>query len=189
MSTSARVAQAFESEGYKDVYVLKGGWMDWYMNKFPVEKKDGLGGNRPPAGPERELLGKITLDQLYKGGPEYKQDMDAYPANPEIVGEISKIDRKTQVYAFIGWWCPDSAKEAPKMLKSLNAAANPNLAVEVYSVDRQLKDGGAGMASKFKLERVPTFVFMRNDAEIGRIVEYPAKSMEEDILKILKSGR
>jgi len=27
------------AKGYKKVYVLKGGWNDWYGSGYPVEKK------------------------------------------------------------------------------------------------------------------------------------------------------
>jgi len=27
------------AEGYENVYALKGGWREWYRNKFPVEEK------------------------------------------------------------------------------------------------------------------------------------------------------
>jgi 3-mercaptopyruvate sulfurtransferase SseA len=27
------------SKGYKKVYVLKGGWNEWYYSGYPVEKK------------------------------------------------------------------------------------------------------------------------------------------------------
>ena len=161
------------------------------MNHFPVEKKDGLPDPMKPgpAGPERNLLGRITLDEMYRGGPEYKQDVDAYPANPDIVGDIKKIAKKTSVLVFMGWWCPDSASEVPKAIKVLNAAANPNLNVEIYSVDQQLGDGGTGLPIKYNVEHIPTIVFTRNDVEIGRIVEAPKKTMEEDVLGILKSSR
>ena len=36
-----------------------------------------------------------------------------------------------------------------------------------------------------KIIRVPTFIFYKDEEEIGRYVEYPRESMEKDILKIL----
>jgi len=39
----------------------------------------------------------------------------------------------------------------------------------------------------FKLKKTPTFVFLRNQKEIGRIVEMPKISLEADLLKILGS--
>jgi rhodanese-related sulfurtransferase len=33
------MAQKLMAEGYEKVYALKGGWRDWYRNKYPVEEK------------------------------------------------------------------------------------------------------------------------------------------------------
>jgi rhodanese-related sulfurtransferase len=38
-ATSARVAQELASAGYKKVEVLKGGWNEWVLSQYPVEKK------------------------------------------------------------------------------------------------------------------------------------------------------
>jgi rhodanese-related sulfurtransferase len=38
-ATSARVAQHMAVSGFRNVEVLKGGWHEWYDNKYPVEKK------------------------------------------------------------------------------------------------------------------------------------------------------
>jgi hypothetical protein len=35
------------------------------------------------------------------------------------------------------------------------------------------------------IQRVPTTIVLRNGTELGRIAEYPEKSNEEDLLKIL----
>jgi rhodanese-related sulfurtransferase len=37
--TSARVAQQLIKMGYSKVYALKGGWVEWSKNNYPVEKK------------------------------------------------------------------------------------------------------------------------------------------------------
>jgi hypothetical protein len=36
----------------------------------------------------------------------------------------------------------------------------------------------------FNISRVPTFIFHRNEIEIGRITETPIETLEEDFLKI-----
>jgi hypothetical protein len=35
------------------------------------------------------------------------------------------------------------------------------------------------------IERVPTFIFMKNKVETGRIIENPVTSLEQDMLNIL----
>jgi hypothetical protein len=41
------------------------------------------------------------------------------------------------------------------------------------------------MSEKFSVQRVPTTIVLRDGTELGRIVEYPEKSNEEDLLMIL----
>jgi hypothetical protein len=40
--------------------------------------------------------------------------------------------------------------------------------------------------SDLEIKLIPTFIFYRNDKEIGRIVETPKKTLEKDILKKIK---
>lgn len=40
---------------------------------------------------------------------------------------------------------------------------------------------------QFIIERVPTFIFYKNESEIGRIIETPVETLEKDILNILKN--
>lgn len=57
----------------------------------------------------------------------------------------------------------------------------------MYGVDLKIRDGG-GLSEKHHVERVPTLVFLRNGEEIGRIVEYPKRSIEEDFWEIIKGS-
>jgi uncharacterized protein (DUF1015 family) len=41
---------------------------------------------------------------------------------------------------------------------------------------------------ELEIEKVPTFIVYRNGEEIGRIIETPIKSMEEDLYEILKNN-
>ena len=52
-------------------------------------------------------------------------------------------------------------------------------------VDSQ-KTGGDVDISGLKIEKIPTFIFFKDDKEIGRIVESPEVNIETDLLKILK---
>jgi len=42
---------------------------------------------------------------------------------------------------------------------------------------------------KFNVQRVPTTIVLQNGTELGRIVEYPERSNEEDLLRILVSNQ
>ena len=38
---------------------------------------------------------------------------------------------------------------------------------------------------KFDVKKVPAIIFLQDSRELGRIIEYPAKTMEADALAIL----
>jgi thioredoxin-related protein len=48
-----------------------------------------------------------------------------------------------------------------------------------------MKNDSQDRGKKFQIKKTPTFVFLRNQKEIGRIVEMPEISLEADLLKIL----
>jgi rhodanese-related sulfurtransferase len=131
------------------------------------------------------LVGKITKEDLHREFPVFREKAESYSPKTEIVEKIREGNQQTSVVLFLGTWCKDSISEAPKFLKIYDLAANPNLSLEIYAVDRKKKDG-LGMAERFKLERVPTMIFLRDGKEMSRIVEYPKKSMEEDFLRIVE---
>lgn len=41
------------------------------------------------------------------------------------------------------------------------------------------------MQKGYTIKKIPTFIFYRNNKEIGRYIEYSKKSLEKDILNIL----
>lgn len=56
--------------------------------------------------------------------------------------------------------------------------------ITLVLVDRS-KKSGKGIEAPYNIEYVPTFIVLRNQKEIGRIVESVSKSMEADLLEIL----
>jgi thiol-disulfide isomerase/thioredoxin len=107
-----------------------------------------------------------------------------YAPDPLVIDKIKAIREKIDILLFVGTWCPDSQKEAPKILKILKMADNPNFSIAIYGVDRAKKDG-QGLTETHAVERVPTTIFFKDGKELGRIVEYPEMSPEEDFLRIV----
>jgi len=57
--------------------------------------------------------------------------------------------------------------------------------VRYIGVDRQKKDP-EGLAAQYDFQRIPTFIVLQDGKEIGRIVERPEVSLEQDLAKILE---
>ena len=136
--------------------------------------------------PVKVLVGQLSKEQLYREVPIFAEHDRSYRPQQALIENIKKIDSKVDLVMFVGTWCPDSQKEAPKILKILEAAGNPNLSMTIYGLDRDKKDP-QGMAQKHNIQKVPTTIFFRDGKELGRIVEYPQKSPEEDFLDIVGS--
>ncbi|KUO63321.1 hypothetical protein APF79_09975 [bacterium BRH_c32] len=83
-----------------------------------------------------------------------------------------------------GSWCSDSKREVPRFIKMMETLNYDISKIEIYGVDRN-KISPDGEVEKLNVELVPTFIIYREGNEIGRIVESPKKSLEEDLKDIL----
>ena len=86
----------------------------------------------------------------------------------------------------MGTWCSDSHEQVPRFFKVMDEAGYPADNVRIICVDREKKDGSEDVDS-LNIELVPTFIFYKEGIELGRIVETPKQTMEEDIFEILKA--
>lgn len=114
----------------------------------------------------------------------FKTGRDTATIAPEYVDMIRSLNTKVEVLVFFGGWCSDSKREVPRFLKLADLAGIPQDRIRLYALDRTKKSDD-GMTDRWHIERVPTFIFLAQDAEIGRITESPQTSMEADVLTIL----
>ncbi|MCP9751833.1 thioredoxin family protein [Ferruginibacter sp. HRS2-29] len=120
----------------------------------------------------------------------FKKNYDDYTPNAATVQAIKKESLKDiSVKIFFGTWCGDSKREVPRFMKLLDAAGFPLSKVtliatgggdSLYKQSPQHEEAGLG------IYKVPTFIFYRNGKEIHRIVEFPALSLEKDMLVIVQ---
>ena len=127
---------------------------------------------------DRTALEQAPFDSWFN--PNYAK----YAVNGDYIKEIEQGLKGVTITTFMGTWCSDSKRETPRMFKILDEASFKNQDLELITVDRTTKkptiytDGN-------NIIRVPTFIFKKDGKEIGRIVERPVESLEEDMLKIL----
>ena len=142
----------------------------------------------------------------------YSCASETYPMNPYAVGDISiktlfenhegfqdnyeeyqpgnlldpALFRGVEIYMLFGTWCHDSKREVPRLLSLLNKLDVPENQINLIGLNF-MKNDSQDRGKKFQIKKTPTFVFLRNQKEIGRIVEMPEISLEADLLKILSS--
>lgn len=111
----------------------------------------------------------------------FEVEYEYYEPEDSIV-KLINLD-SVKIVCVMGTWCSDSRREVPRLYKILDALNFDEKNFLVYSVDRKKQAEGYDI-DQFVIERVPTFIFYKNDSEIGRIVESPQETLERDLLKI-----
>ncbi|MDD5569971.1 MAG: thioredoxin family protein [Bacteroidales bacterium] len=121
----------------------------------------------------------------------YINEYELYKVNTLILEKIDSLlklkeNENIRIKIVLGTWCGDSKEQVPRFVKILNIINFNSGKIEFVCVDRKKKAGDVQIAD-LKIEKVPTFIIYNNAKEIGRIIETPVKTLEEDLLKILRS--
>jgi hypothetical protein len=131
------------------------------------------------------LIGETNQQKLFEIVPVWRFAMESYQPDGAVVKMLQAWQPETLITVALATWCPDSKRNVPRMLKALEAAANPHLHVKLIGIGRKLHEP-AEVIKQQKIVRVPTVIVERNGVELGRIVENPtSKSMEEDLIAII----
>ncbi|RYD53370.1 MAG: thioredoxin [Sphingobacteriales bacterium] len=117
----------------------------------------------------------------------WMQAATAYKPKAEPMAVLQKELLKHRMVVLFGSWCSDSQLQLPHLYKILQDAKVPENQITLYGVDRAKKSRGPE-SETYKVERVPTIIVLDGDNELGRIVESPRKTLEED-LAVIVSGR
>ncbi len=83
----------------------------------------------------------------------------------------------------MGTWCSDSKREVPRFYKIIKLINYDENKIELICVDRK-KEVTNYDVSNYDIKYVPTFIFLKDEKEIGRIIESPKQKLEEDLLEI-----
>ncbi len=111
-------------------------------------------------------------------------EYDYYQPEDSII-KLINLD-SIKIVLVLGTWCSDSRREVPYFYKILDQLKFDEKNLTVFCVDRKKQAEGYDI-DQFIIERVPTFIFYKNDSELGRIIETPTETLERDMLKIINT--
>ncbi len=136
----------------------------------------------------KDLIG-IQTKKDFEGQhyPWFHDNYIDYALDQDIAKNIKKHSKGIHIKAFMGTWCGDSQELVPvfyKLLDEINFDQN-NLSMIAVNREKKTPDN---LQEGLNITNVPTFIFYKNDKEIGRFVEFPRESLEKDMLKIV-SGK
>ncbi len=128
---------------------------------------------------------EIFTDSSFSGW--YNTEFENYEPKREILNKIIRDYDDISIKIVLGTWCSDSRREVPRFFRILKESGFPTDDVKLIFVDRT-KNAFFIDIEDLEIKLVPTFIVYRDDQEIGRVIETPLLSLEEDLLNIL-NGR
>jgi hypothetical protein len=141
----------------------------------------------PPArGSSPPLTGMVTRTSIESFNDVWKRlRAEDYEPDAAAVATIRETSNGIEVFAVVATWCPDTRRDLPRFFKIVDRAGWSTEAMTFLAVDRSKRDP-AGETVARNVTRVPTFIFLRGGQEIGRVVERPTTTLEQDIAQILQ---
>jgi hypothetical protein len=117
--------------------------------------------------------------------PEWKQIYETYVPDAAVIDSLRGRVAGFRADVYFGSWCDDSKNHVPVFLKIVDSLNVPEFTVNFFEVDKKSASGQKYYAPEALVEKVPTFIFYRQDSESGRIVENPKDSILMDMMLIL----
>ncbi len=115
----------------------------------------------------------------------FDETYEVYLPLEDVMESLSQKDLdKVTITIVMATWCPDSRREVPGFYRILDELGIPDESVTLINVNTDKLVPGEDLTS-LNVAYVPTFIIYRNGEEVGRIIESPDDSLEEDMLKIL----
>ncbi len=135
---------------------------------------------------------KVLIDHCNRTGLEtgefgtyFKPEYEAYTVNDSIVALLAPVVNNYDITIVFGSWCSDSQEQVPRFFKVLDNAGYDEKQLTVIAVNREKRTIETDI-NGLDIERVPTFIVFKNGKEIGRIIETPDDTLEEDLWKIIR---
>jgi thiol-disulfide isomerase/thioredoxin len=135
------------------------------------------------------LIGQITRSDLDNSAHKiwFNQNYESHVVDIEATKKARAFLADVSITIFMGTWCHDSQREVPALLKVLDQIPFNQDQLNIIGLSMN-KDTPMKLEQDFDIRRTPTFIFSRSGKEIGRYVERPRISLEQDLLKIVSGS-
>jgi len=134
---------------------------------------------------EKDLTGPLSKEEILKNVPEWQELVASYTPKLLIIEKLKSVNQEFQVEIFMGCWCPDCKKHVSAYFKIMELTDNPFISTSYIGIPRE-REARKELIQGKNIVRIPTFIIYFQNQEIGRIIETPTKSVEEDLIDIIE---
>ena len=130
--------------------------------------------------------GNISFDDLQAEKTfEWFQKSKTYTPDAGSIEFLRNNLSRYRMVVFMGTWCEDSHYLMPRLYNVLSEAGYPLAELTMYGVDRT-KTTKDGAHEQYNVSKVPTIIILDKGVEKGRITETTRKSVDADLVNIIK---
>src|SRR5438128_4583893 len=101
----------------------------------------------------------------------FAENMKYGTADAPAVEAFKKNAANFSMIVFGGTWCHDTQNLLPVFYKLVDKSGYPENKITLVAVDRA-KTGPDNLHKTYNITNVPTFIVLKDDKEVGRVVEY-----------------
>jgi hypothetical protein len=134
---------------------------------------------------QTEMAGELNREDILQNCPDWQEVVASYFPKADIVDKLKAVNREIEIEIYLGTWCPDSKAHVSAYFKILDLVANPLIRTTYIGLPRDKQARLPYLQAK-DIQKLPTFLVSIDGKEKGRIIETPAKSVEEDLLEIIE---
>ncbi len=129
------------------------------------------------------IMGSVTRERLFSELPSFREKFNRYNPDSIVILNIRENDPEVRCLCFFAAWDSVSNVVISRFLKVCSAGGFRNVSVDLIGVDEKMDDG-EGMVERYRVQGIPTIIFLHRDLEIGRIAGQPVSRIEVRFLEI-----
>ncbi len=114
----------------------------------------------------------------------YQEYYESYEPDYPLIQAATDFIHGVTFEIYMGTWCGDSRREVPRFYTILDVAGYPTEKQSIAYLNRDRKNQLGDQKGK-NIHHVPTFIVLRDGVELGRIIESPVETLEDDLFNIL----
>jgi hypothetical protein len=131
-----------------------------------------------------DLVGPVGRGAVLEHCPSWRGHVAAYQPRPVALEELRTLAREPLIEVYFGSWCSDSEVHVSEFFKVLDLLDSPLVRTAYIGIPKD-KAQRAPFLQGRDILKLPTFIVLIGGREVGRIVETPERSIEEDLARLL----